>query len=184
MYLLENIIHAYNDDISNVLQEVEKIYLSTGQSKIDYTNELVFGYVKRNIRPWQLLNSLGSKNLKESVSLLESLYHNGLTITPIIISCFNFYKELYKSGIKSIPQYRVEKYALDFAIINGEKKLNVEVDGERYHRNWNGELCRRDQIRNQRMFELGWDVMRFWVYEVRDNLDESINKVNNWLENK
>ena len=100
-FLLENIIHAYNDDISNVLQEVEKIYLSTGQSKIDYTNELVFGYVKRNIRPWQLLNSLGSKNLKESVSLLESLYHNGLTITPIIISCFNFYKELYMYTINS-----------------------------------------------------------------------------------
>ena len=43
---------------------------------------------------------------------------------------------------------------------------------------------RKDQIRNQRMFELGWDVMRFWVYEVRDNLDESVNKVKLWLENK
>ena len=41
-----------------------------------------------------------------------------------------------------------------------------------------------NQIRNQRMFELGWDVMRFWVYEVRDNLDESVNKVKLWLENK
>ena len=107
-FLLENIISSYNDDISNVLQEVEKIYLSTGQTKIDYTNELVSGYVKRNIRPWQLLHSLGNKNLKESVSILESLYQNGSTVTPIIINCFNFYKELYMYTIDS--SYTAQNY--------------------------------------------------------------------------
>ena len=34
------------------------------------------------------------------------------------------------------------------------------------------------------MFELGWDVMRFWVYEIRDNLEESIDKVKNWVQEK
>ena len=39
-----------------------------------------------------------------------------------------------------------------------------------------------DQIRNQRLYELGWDVMRFWVYEVRDEIDYCVSKVNQWVE--
>jgi len=91
------------------------------------------------------------------------------------------YRSLYRSGIRSIPQYQVEKYTLDLALISGSRRLDIEVDGERYHRNWDGELCRRDQIRNQRLIELGWDVMRFWVYQIRDDLDGCISRVRRWL---
>ena len=92
------------------------------------------------------------------------------------------YEALYQAGIKTIPQYSIEQYLLDLAVIDGDRRLDIEVDGERYHRNWTGELCRRDQIRNQRLYELGWDVRRFWVYEVRDEIDFCVNKVNQWLE--
>jgi len=91
------------------------------------------------------------------------------------------YSELYKHGIKTLPQYDIDKYRLDLALIQGSHKLDIEIDGERYHRNWNGELCRRDQLRNQRLFELGWDVIRFWVYEIRDDLPSCIIKVEKWL---
>ncbi|MFB9147096.1 AAA domain-containing protein [Halomonas alkalicola] len=93
-----------------------------------------------------------------------------------------FYRALYQAGIRAIPQYKVEKYDLDFALFVGDRKLNIEVDGERYHRNWTGELCRRDQMRNQRLFELGWDVKRFWVYEVRDDLSRCIQLIKDWKE--
>jgi len=92
-----------------------------------------------------------------------------------------FYRTLYRAGVKPIPQYPVEKYVLDFAVLDGERRLNIEIDGERYHRNWDGELCRRDQIRNQRLMELGWDVTRFWVYQVRDDLDQCVRRVKRWL---
>jgi very-short-patch-repair endonuclease len=92
------------------------------------------------------------------------------------------YRALFTAGIRPTPQYPVEKYILDFLIVSGQRKLAIEVDGERYHRNWNGELCRRDQIRNQRLFELGYDVQRFWVYEVRDELDRCVRRVTEWLE--
>jgi very-short-patch-repair endonuclease len=91
-----------------------------------------------------------------------------------------FYREAYAAGIHLIPQYSVEKYLLDFALVNGDRRLNIEIDGEQYHRNWNGELCRRDVIRNQRLMELGWDVMRFWVYQVRDDLERCIYRVQQW----
>lgn len=91
------------------------------------------------------------------------------------------YRALYKSNIKTIPQYQVEKYLLDLALFDGNRKLDIEVDGEHYHKNWTGELCRRDQIRNQRMYELGWDVIRFWVYEIRDDLKGCLHGINQWL---
>ena len=63
------------------------------------------------------------------------------------------YRRLYEEGIKAIPQYSIDKYELDFALFQGDRRLDIEVDGERYQRNWDGELCRRDQIR------LNWDGM-------------------------
>ncbi|MDA8218823.1 MAG: AAA domain-containing protein, partial [Dehalococcoidales bacterium] len=93
-----------------------------------------------------------------------------------------FYRALYQHGVHPIPQYSVEKYLLDLAVIAGDRRLDIEVDGERYHRNWDGELCRRDQIRNQRLMELSWDVMRFWVYQIRDDLPNCLTRVQNWIE--
>ena len=90
------------------------------------------------------------------------------------------YRALYAAGIRSVPQYPEENYALDFAIFVGDRKLNVEVDGERYHREWTGELCRRDMIRNQRLIELGWEIKRFWVYQVRDDCDGCVAWIRQW----
>jgi very-short-patch-repair endonuclease len=91
------------------------------------------------------------------------------------------YKALYSAGIRPVPQYEEAPYILDFALFQGERKLDIEVDGENYHRNWDGELCRRDQIRSQRLHDLGWDILRFWVYELRDDMEGSLARVKKWL---
>ena len=62
--------------------------------------------------------------------------------------------------------------------------LDIEVDGEMYHKDWNGELSYRDQLRNQRLFELGWDVKRFCVYQIRDDLQSCIDQIVRWRNNK
>ena len=86
-----------------------------------------------------------------------------------------------KEGLEPYTQYPVDKYKLDFAFIKGDKKLNVEIDGEEYHKNWTGERLRRDIIRNHRLIEEGWDIMRIWVYELRDYSDEYIKKIKKYL---
>lgn len=93
------------------------------------------------------------------------------------------YEGLYRKGIKTVPQLQVDQYILDLALFINGKKLNIEVDGEAYHRSWDGELVKRDQIRNKRLIENGWDVKRFWVYEVRDDFDGCISRVRKWIEN-
>jgi len=90
------------------------------------------------------------------------------------------YEALYESGITTTPQLPVEQYSLDLALIDGERRLDIEIDGERYHRAWDNELTRRDQLRNRRLMELGWDVMRFWVYQIRDDLEGCVKRVEDW----
>jgi very-short-patch-repair endonuclease len=91
-----------------------------------------------------------------------------------------FYRALYRAGVRPIPLYPVERYVLDFALLEGRRRLAIVIDCEMYHRLWDNETCRRDEIRSQRLMELGWDVMRFWVYQVRDDLDRSVNRVERW----
>lgn len=91
------------------------------------------------------------------------------------------YRAMYAAGIRAIPQFSIDQYDLDFAVVVGNRRLNIEVDGERYHRSWTGELCLRDQLRNQRLIELGWEVKRFWVYEVRDRMPECVSWVVDWV---
>jgi len=94
----------------------------------------------------------------------------------------HLYRVMFANGIKAIPQYVVDRYILDFALFHKKRMLDIEVDGEHYHKGWNGEISRRDQIRNQRMFELGWDVMRFWVYELRDDMPGVIARIKAWID--
>ena len=91
-----------------------------------------------------------------------------------------FYRAIYAAGLRPVPQYEEAPYTLDFALFDGDRKLDIEIDGENYHRNWDGELCRRDQIRSRRLSDLGWDILRFWVYEVRDDLQGCLARVKAW----
>lgn len=93
----------------------------------------------------------------------------------------SLYSALYDAGIKTSPQYPVDKYKLDLAMFSGSRNLDIEVDGEMYHKDWNGELCYRDQLRNHRLYEMGWDVKRFWVYQIRDELPWCIEQVQQWI---
>lgn len=93
-----------------------------------------------------------------------------------------FYKVLYREGLRPIPQRAVEQYRLDLVLLrHDDRKLDVEIDGEKHHRAWDGEIMRRDQIRNRRLIELGWDVMRFWVYQIRDETNACVERVVRWM---
>ncbi len=93
-----------------------------------------------------------------------------------------FYRAMYGAGLRPVPQYEEAPYTLDFALFSGDRKLDLEIDGENYHRAWDGELCRRDQIRSRRLNDLGWDVMRLWVYEIRDDAEGALRRVKAWIE--
>jgi len=94
------------------------------------------------------------------------------------------YAALRSAGLSPIPQYSEDKYALDFALFRKDgAKLDIEVDGEMYHKSWTGQPLRSDTIRNQTLIELGWYVKRFWVYQLKEDLNGCVNEIVAWANN-
>lgn len=91
-------------------------------------------------------------------------------------------KALSDAGIPVTAQYHVDKYYLDLALFYKGKKLDIEVDGAMYHQTWTGELSYNDQLRNQALMREGWNVIRFWVQQVRDQLPWCIKQIKTWME--
>jgi very-short-patch-repair endonuclease len=84
---------------------------------------------------------------------------------------------LEEAGLRPMPQYAEHQYRLDLALVEGDIRLDIEVDGELYHKDWDGMRCRDDVVRDRRLQALGWRVKRFWVYQLRDDLDGCVQQV-------
>lgn len=140
------------------------------------------GYLSRFARYAVSLESKRVETVEQAARQLGPAYPS--VARPESVSDWEreFYRVAYAAGFALIPQYPIEKYVADFLLTSDDRQLVIEIDGERYHSNWTGELCRRDQMRNSRMIELGYDVVRFWVYEVRDDMDGCLRRLKRWVE--
>jgi len=87
-----------------------------------------------------------------------------------------------REGIEYSQQYPTCGYYLDFAIFPDGKKLNIEVDGEKYHRDRYGNLRAEDIRRDLILKADGWFVQRFWVYELREDMKKCIRKIKSLME--
>lgn len=137
-------------------------------------------------RARSLLVTVGDKKYCKQcgVSYLEHFaeYSSG-NEAPVEVSEWEhtLQKALSDAGIPVTAQYHVDKYYLDLALFHNGKKLDIEVDGAMYHQAWTGELSYNDQLRNQAIMREGWDVIRFWVQQVRDQLPWCIEQVQAWM---
>ena len=93
-------------------------------------------------------------------------------------------EELTKAGIEFLAQYDACGFFLDFAIFPEDAKdrglpvmLNIEVDGETYHRDRKGRLRAQDIRRDHILTASGWKVQRFWVYELREEMDSCMQTI-------
>lgn len=88
---------------------------------------------------------------------------------------------LKEAGIKAVPQYPIAGRFLDFAVLS-PKKIDIEVDGEAYHRTSGGGRKDDDHWRDLQLQSLGWRICRFWVYELRENLPRCVEKVSKLMD--
>jgi very-short-patch-repair endonuclease len=52
--------------------------------------------------------------------------------------------------------------------------LDIEVDGEAYHRTAGGGRKDDDIWRDEQMMGCGWKVCRFWVYQLSEDTDACV----------
>ncbi len=91
------------------------------------------------------------------------------------------YERLVSEGFDPVPQYPLAGRRLDLAIIRGDVRLDIEVDGESYHRDPDGFRKPSDHWRDHVVRSLGWRVCRFWVYDLREDMGKCIERVREQL---
>ena len=95
-YILDDLVDSYGDNISNVINEIEKLYLITKNRDVSI-DDYKSNYKNRSLKIWNLMNSLGMKDLDKSIYIFNSLLNNGFTLVPIVASLFDFYLSLLNS---------------------------------------------------------------------------------------
>ena len=90
-------------------------------------------------------------------------------------SCESYIEKYFWAAIQPflqnlIPQYRVDKFRVDWAI--PELKFAVELDGKNFHTT--KDQVKHDWERDNDLLHLGWTIMRFSGIELKRNFAECI----------
>ncbi|MGH2656737.1 MAG: AAA domain-containing protein [Actinomycetota bacterium] len=86
------------------------------------------------------------------------------------------YEALKEAGIESHPGYRANGFRLDLAIIDDSTKLDIECDGAAFHQE-----RRRDAIRDARLQEAGWSILRFSGRQINQETSWCVERVKRTL---
>jgi len=93
------------------------------------------------------------------------------------------YLALRDAGIECVTQYPIAGRRLDLAFFGpGEFRIDIEVDGDRFHRDPSGGRKIDDLWRDHQLKSLGWRVIRFWVYELREDMEKCVARVRGLLD--
>jgi very-short-patch-repair endonuclease len=90
-------------------------------------------------------------------------------------------KAMIGRGLSPLAKIDVEGFELDFAIIAGDRKINIEVDGD-HHIDASGGLCRRDVARDRVLRAAGWDVIRFPAWRCWTEPDVVATEIQSFIE--
>jgi len=81
-------------------------------------------------------------------------------------------EELEKRNIAFVFQYPLNGFFLDFAIIRDNLKIDIECDGEYFHKN-----KEKDYIRDYKIKNMGWKVLRLKEKDIINSSESCIDKI-------
>lgn len=185
--ILIDTVHKFQGDEKDVILFSPVVSKGTSIQSLQFLKSTGNLFNVAITRARALLVCIGNKEYCKQcgVSYLEHFaQYNAGNNAPVQSSEWEhiFQQALSDAGIPVTAQLHVDKYYLDLAIFHNGKKLDIEIDGAMYHKDWTDELCYSDQLRNLTLTSLGWNVMRFWVQQVRDELPWCITQVRQWMQ--
>ena len=81
-------------------------------------------------------------------------------------------------GLDPRPQYQIMGRRLDFALFGrGNIKLDLEIDGRCWHQDADGNRKIDDHWRDHLMRSAGWKIQRFWVDELKQDMEACLDLV-------
>ena len=88
------------------------------------------------------------------------------------------YHALKGRGLDPQPQHEIAGRRLDFALFGAQGvKLDLEVDGRRWHEGPDGRRKTADLWRDHQLKSMGWRVRRFWVDELSRDMEGCLDRV-------
>jgi very-short-patch-repair endonuclease len=88
------------------------------------------------------------------------------------------YHALKERGLDPQPQHEIAGRRLDFALFGANgTKLDLEVDGRRWHESPDGRRKTSDLWRDHQLKSLGWRIRRFWVDELSRDMEGCLDRV-------
>lgn len=87
---------------------------------------------------------------------------------------------LEAEGLRPQPRRQVEQYRIDMVLEAAGRRLAIDVQEQNHEDDWGAEALEREQLKRQRLLHLGWDVMRFWPAQVRDDLPWCVERIRRW----
>lgn len=93
-----------------------------------------------------------------------------------------FYEVLVSEGYQPKIQYPAGPYFIDLALLNGNKKIAIEVDGERWHTDLSGERLERDITRDKNLKRMNFIVLRFWTHDLKYDLAKCVKRIKTILQ--
>ena len=87
------------------------------------------------------------------------------------------YTGMRARGLEPHPQYPLGTRYLDFALFADNTKLDVEVDGVRWHTDVTGNRKTADRLRDKEVIGRGWKVLRFWVHQLAEDMEACLDSI-------
>jgi superfamily I DNA and/or RNA helicase/very-short-patch-repair endonuclease len=157
---LGNTVNLFNVAITRARTELHIVgdRVACAQCNISHLSEFV-----------KYIEQLEPENLNQRGGVFESPWEEVL------------YNALKKEGIRTIPQYPLNQYRLDLAVVDSPVPVDIEIDGELWHRDIDGGRLLADIKRDQHLIVHGWKVKRFWVYQLQHNLSQCVKEIKELL---
>ncbi|MAX09843.1 MAG: hypothetical protein CMG13_03145 [Candidatus Marinimicrobia bacterium] len=124
--LIDFYVDYYGDNLSNVINEIDKHRLYMMSQRLDISDEYS-SYIEneRGYHYWQFLDSLGQKKMSQTFQIYRSMVANGVSHNYILMGLANLFLNIYSKNI----YLNMEN---DFPILNKMLSRNLDLYSSKY----------------------------------------------------
>jgi hypothetical protein len=87
------------------------------------------------------------------------------------------FEALTLAGFYPRFRYPAGPFSIGIAILGDRHRLAIEIDGRYWHRAMSGEELEREVVRDRQLRKMGWVVLRFWVSELRFEMNRCLKMI-------
>ena len=98
--VINKLIDSYGDNINNVINEIDKLYLHSSGNIDDVDTIIRSNVYKKESQVWKLLDSIGKKNTSDSIKIYTQLFNNNVPMIRVLLNLLDLFKELINQKLK------------------------------------------------------------------------------------